>query len=521
MKKFICVVLAVMTAFLVACGKGNGGNEGEAAQKGQNEKDKSITIYSLKDDTLCPILTDNDANRQMLGIVYESLVRLKDNLEAEGVLAQDWSVSSDGLIWSFKLRQGVKWHSGESLTPQDVIYTVEQIQKNTGSTYESNIRYIAEMGFSGDSVEFTLNQPCANFVNLMTFPIVHFQGEDIDRASYAPNGTGAYIFSDKNEGNMYYLLRNENWWGGEGKLCEIRVKLLPDSETIMYSLSAGDIDIANTERGQQGRFISNADIKTVSCPMTVYDFLGINHNKGALSQKAVRQAMDKAINRGKIVSDIFAGNGSVARSPIRDNWFVNGDKTEKFDTTSEDAERILLKAEWKKTNGVYGKKTDEGSLRLEFDLLVNDDNSNRMNMAESIKLDLENAGMVINVIPLSYDEYMSRISEGDYELFVGSVMLSEELDFREFLGNGNMFGYESKQLNRLMNETQKAQGKEEIISSYQRFKDRFNAELPVIGICFENFDMLIRENIKGTLKTTQNSIYDGIFNLDLKDKNDE
>ncbi len=516
MKRVICALMTVIAVFLASCSSAPSADKTAATKKEANEQ--SITIYSLKDDTLCPILTDNDANRQMLFIVYESLVRLKTNMEAEGALATSWSVSDDGLKWSFKIRDGVKWHSGETLTPQDVVYTVEQIKKNVGSCYEHNVRHITEVAAQGDSVVFTLSTPCANFVNLMTFPIIKQQPNDIDRAYFVPNGTGAYIFSDKNEGNMYYLLKNNSWWGGEAKLDEIKVRLLPDSETVMYSLSAGDIDIANTERGQMGKFISNADVKTKSCPMSVYDFVGINHKNVVLSQKEVRQAMDKAVNRRKIVNDIFAGNGSEAKSPIRRNWFMYGEEKENFNTTGEDAERILLKEGWKKTDGVYRKKIDKTNYRLEFDLLVNEDNSNRMNIAESVRLDLEGAGFAVNVIPLPYEEYEARILSGDYELFIGSIMISEEVDFTSFLGEGNMFFYEGKALSALIANTQVQTTKTGIIESYGAFRKKFNSELPLIGLCFENFDMLIKRNIGGSLLTSQSNMYDGIYNLYIEEE---
>ncbi len=519
MKKFLCAVMALLMIFAASCGGEKQIQSGEKDAKSENKSGGSITIYSLKDDTLCPILTDNEANKQMLCIVYEALVRVKDNLEAEGVLASKWSVSEDGLTWTFALRSGVKWHSGEALSAQDVVYTVEQIKKNEQSPYISNVSRIASVHSDGATkVIFTLNEPCANFVNLMTFPIVKSQSTDIDREGFVPCGTGAYVFSDKNEGNMYYLLKNNAWWGGEAKLDEIKVRLLPDSETVMYSLSAGNIDIANTERGVLGRFSGSALVRKSSVPTTVYDFIGINHKNTALSQTAVRRAISLAVDRNKIVDDIFAGNACAANSPVRDEWFFAEEEKEELLSSSEDAERLLLKDGWKKSDGIYRKRIDKVSCSLKFDLLVNEENTSKMNMAESVKMDLESAGMEINVIPLSYEEYESRIASGNYELFIGSFMFSEEMDYRFLLGEGNMFGYEKKKLRELMDLTQTAKGKENIIESYQNFSKKFNSEVPVAGLCFENFEMLIKKSIGGKLNNSQGNIYDGIYNLYIEEQ---
>ncbi len=516
MKKAICIILSIITLFLFGCEESGQSTEEKQAEAQKEIKSGEITIYSLKDDTLCPILTDNEANRQMLCVIYEALVRVNEKMEAEGVLATKWSVSEDGLVWIFELRDDVKWHSGEDFTPYDVVYTVEQIRKNPGSSYESNIRHIDNMTIEDNKIIFSLNQPCANFVNLMTFPIVRLQGTDIDRAYYVPNGTGAYIFSDKHEGNMYYLLRNEKWWGGHVKEEEIRVKLLPDSETVMYSLSAGDIDIANSEREQQGRFVSNTDVRAKTCPTSIYNFVGINHKNEVLQNKEVRRAMDKAINRKKIIDDIVAGNGSPARSPMRENWFINDSEGEDYNVILEDAERLLQDGEWKKSHGVYCKKIGKINAKLELELIVNEDNANRVSMAENVKLDLESIGMLINVVPLPYEEYESRIASGKYELFIGSVMISEEMDYRFFLGQGNIFRYENEQFYQIMDETQLAVSKEDIIAKYRTFRSKFNLEIPIVGLYFENFDMLLKNRISGDLNSLQNDIYNGIFNLEVK-----
>ena len=238
MKRVLCFFAIALSVFMLCC-CGNNSEKTNTAQRDQNGGNKTITIYSLKDDTLCPILTDNEANRQMLNIVYEPLVRLKNNMEAEGVLATDWSVSPDGLVWTITLRNGVKWHNGESFSAEDVIYTVNQIKSAQTGAYIYNVSLISDISGAGETVSISLAEPSPNFVNLLTFPIIKSEDDEIEKESYTPLGTGPYVFSDKNEGNMYYLLKNEKWWGEEIKLEEICVKLLPDSETVMYSFSGG------------------------------------------------------------------------------------------------------------------------------------------------------------------------------------------------------------------------------------------------------------------------------------------
>ena len=104
----------------------------------------------------------------MLGIVYEPLVSLENTMEPKSVLAEEWSVDSDGLIWKFKLRENVLWHSGEKLSAKDVVYTIEQIKLNEGSSYFYNVRNIDEVSGSGRTVEITLTEPNSAFPNLIS-----------------------------------------------------------------------------------------------------------------------------------------------------------------------------------------------------------------------------------------------------------------------------------------------------------------------------------------------------------------
>ena len=509
MRKIILGVLIIILSFgIVSCGNETN-PETIIEAKG---KSGNLILYSLKDDTLCPIFTDNEANRQMLGIIYESLVRLGDNMEAEGVLAKSWSVSSDGLEWTFKLRDNVKWHNGDSFSAWDVVYTVEQIKASETESYSYNVRLIESVEASGGEVKFKLTEPCPNFVNLMTFPVIKKTENDIDKHNFVPCGTGAYVFSDSKDGSSYSLKRNNSWWGGKAKLETIDVKLLPDSETVAYSFSSGEIDIANSKWGKKNITGGTAS-RLESCSLPVYDYIGINHNDSILKNKEVRKAVNKAFKRDKIVNDVFAGSAVVASSPLRDNWFMCDGEGE-YDADLTAAENLLLKNNWKKESGIYSKKTSDGKQTIEFEIIVNDDNSSRINIAGNLKLDLEAIGMSVTVTQLPFEEYESRILNGEYQLYVGSVMIPDDINLEFLLGEGNMFAYEDAKIVKILSDIKLSSDRESLVNNYAKLKERFESEIPIIGICFENFDMIYSKKVKGTLNSTPTNIYSGIYNLE-------
>jgi len=308
-------------------------------------------------------------------------------------------------------------------------------------------------------------------------------------------------------------LRNENWWKGKAKLDKINVKLLPDGDTVSYSFLSRDIDIANSKWGEKS-ITGGADVKTISCPLSVYDYIGINHSVEGLKNTEVRRAIDMAVNRMKITNDIFAGNATPANIPLREEWFVYSGENN-YEADSLEAENLLLKNLWKKEDGVYSKEILDNKVKLEFEMIVNEDNDRRVNIAEWIKTDIEAIGIKINIVKLPFEEYEERILSGDYQLFLGSTMIPDDLDLSYFFGEGNIFAYEDESLIGILEEINLSRSKEDLVKNYEKMKNRFMVETPVVGICFENFDMLYNKKVAGELNSTQSNIYSGIYNLEI------
>lgn len=509
-KKTVALLMSVIILLMCGCAGKNGGEK--VKDKNKESGNDGITIFSYKPDTFCPILSNNEANLRMLGIIYEGLISLNDELMPEACLAESWTVSQNGTQWNFKLKKGVKWHSGGELTADDVVYTVEQIKKAGAGAYVYNVSNIEKIEAKGSGeVQFTLGKPSANFANLMYFPIIKKGDGDVDTAVFKADGTGPYCFEDRNEGNIYYLVRNSEWWGGTPSAETVKVRMLPGGDTALYAFSSGSVDLAPVGDMDWGKFVDPMVASYTSIPTPVFNFLGVNHNDGALGFSELRQAISYAIDRDEMVEKAMMGYAESANTPIRKKWFMYGDQNFVHKQNFDDAKKLLEENGWRLERNIYKKTVDNVQYFAEFDILINEKNTVRENIAGIIANNLEKFGIRANIVRVPYETYTERIAKGEYDTFVGSMALSADLDFMPLFGSGNMFGFEDEEFFFVLEDMQTRQNAEDTKAVYAEFINLFEQLNPVIGLFFEDSVMLYSKQIEEkTIKPSYFDIYRGI-----------
>lgn len=354
-KRLLAILTATVLLMLCGCNEASQNSIGKEPET----VGEDISIYSYKADTLCPIASNNQANIRMLGIVYEGLISLNDTLMPEACLAESWSSSANCMEWTFNLRNNALWHSGGELTAQDVVYTVEQIKKSETSAYSYNVSNIEEIKATNSrTVKIILAKPLTNFVNLMYFPIIKKTEGELDVAAFKPDGTGPYIFEDRGEGNICYLVSNKNWWGGYTVAKTIKVRMLPGGETALYAFSSGTVDLAPTENMDWGKFVDPVTASYIEIPTPVYNFLGINHSDTVLGAVEIREAISMAIDRNMIVEKSALGYAEPANAPVREEWFVRGNQMFDHSQSTNAAKKLLEENGWRFDSNIYRKSID-------------------------------------------------------------------------------------------------------------------------------------------------------------------
>ncbi len=480
----------------------------------------TIGIYSYKPDTLCPIFTEVAANQQMLNLVFDGLIEIGDSMEAQPCLAESWYSSNGGREWTISLRQDVLWHDGSGFTADDVVFTINQIRMRGEGPYTENVKNISTVAADGAyTVKITLTKPSSNFINMLYFPIVKSSSSGIDKTTYTPVGTGAFTFHDENEGNLYRLRRNDEWWNGKAYLSEIDVHLLPEKSSETYMFSSGEIDIAGADAAaeyktsEDGGGETASNVKSLAYDTSDYTFLGINHKNSTLEIETVRQAISYVVPRADIVNEVLDGAGIAANAPINPSWSVCDNDIERYvDYNEQKAEALLTENGWIRSDGVYQKSENGIRYRLEFSLLVNRDNAERTQIAEDIANTLTEFGIKINVIKREYDSYASAVENGNYDLFIGSYRITPDLDLSLILGSGNVFGFEDEEILELLSEIKQAEHSD-FKELYGELQNLFNKRMPIVGLYFEKGAVVTGSRVKGKLSPNMYNIYNGIENI--------
>ncbi len=529
MKKILALIMSVVLIFMTAgCGENKENNISNKNKENVQVSGGEISIFSYKPDTLCPILSKNQSNIHMLNAVYDGLVSLPENLYPEAALAENWSVSDDGLKWTLSLRQDVMWHDGAAFDAKDVLYTINQIKANGDSIYSYNVSFIKNTReLSPYEVELELTEPWSNFVSLLYFPIIKSGGE-INPSNYKPIGTGPYKFEDRGEGNVFYLVRNKKWWGGRPETDCIVVRMLPDNNTALYAFSSGSIDMTISDDMNWGRFVDPVSASYTSVKTPIFHFLGINHESGALQFPEVRKSISYSIDRQNIIDEVMMGYATPAGIPVHPDWYICGENKMEFPLNKNATREIMGDNDWKLTDGVYTKlvetiKTDESEqssgqtekkeYKTEFKVLFNEDNEYRKSMAELLKKSLEPMGFKIILQSVDYEEYTQCIESGDYDIFIGSYIVSPELKFSFILDEGNVFRFNDDKMNLNIENLKKKTSISGVEEGFGNLVKNFKELNPVIGLFFEEQIMVHSNRIEGEIKPTYFDLYRGIENL--------
>lgn len=322
----------------------------------------TLNLFTTEPDSLNPVLTKNTYTADILGFVYEGLTRLDSNQKPVAELSDKWTVSDDGLIWTFHIRDGVKWHDGEPFTAYDAEFTIQTIlNPGISSVYKpllSNVATCAAVDSS--NLRVALERPNSFMPEMMTLPIIakhQFAQEDVITASkqFTPVGTGPYRLVSYTENKAIEMKQNENWWnlaleenaslgetdgtdtggtnagdGGlktEGIYIEtILAKIYKNPDDAMGAFRTGNLDVAVIEAANYSRYRDRTDLTIKKFTSRDFEFLSFNLKNPIFEDLYVRKAVSMAIDIETIIQKELLGEAEASKVPILPgNWISDLD----------------------------------------------------------------------------------------------------------------------------------------------------------------------------------------------------
>jgi peptide/nickel transport system substrate-binding protein len=262
-------------------------------------------------------------------LMYSQLVRFDESMTPRPELAESWETSKDGLTWTFKLREGVKFHDGQEMTSADVKFTFDRLfEKSPGKSDFIAVDRVEPAGKY--AVKFTTKEPFAG----MLAALGGFWGFIISEAGIkkhgdlnkAALGTGPFMLADWKVEQQLVLKKHPGYFKkGQPHVDEVIVRIIPDEANIVAALRTGQIQHAFIEDNKNFNLLK--DEKTLTgyrSSRLGYDFLNITASRGPLKDVRVRQAISWAVDRSQVLRVAAAGFGRLtapATAPMK-QWHL-------------------------------------------------------------------------------------------------------------------------------------------------------------------------------------------------------
>ncbi|MGE4282216.1 MAG: ABC transporter substrate-binding protein [Clostridia bacterium] len=532
-KKIISFILILL--FLTACNVQQ--DIQDPKDKEEPEKDKIVedtgpvkggilNLQSSNPDTLNPILTKSQSNAEILGLVFESLVKYDENMNIQPSLAERWECSQDGMTWTFFLRKDVKWHDNVQFTAKDVDYTFKTISSNKyESVYKLNTQLISYFGMIDDyTFKVVLSQPYGGFISAVSFPIIashQFQGKEIvnDDPNFKPVGTGYYQFMEYHPLKSIKLQAVSQWWGGTSPYIDtVNVKLLPDNDTALSALEAQEVDYVSTNVVDWDKYSGKGNIQIKEYITNYYEFLGLNYNNKALQDKAVRKAMAYTLDRDKIISEVLLSHGRKTDVPLNPQGWLYDSSTQVYNRDLNKARQLLSEAGWIDSNsdGILDKTIDGVQIPLSFELVTNTDNIIRDKTANIIGNQLKEIGIKINQKRVSWEELNTLLNAKTFDIVLSGLNLSPmgDLTFAfhttEIERGTNFISYSNAETDQMLAKAFSTVNKEDRKQAYSVLQKKLVEDLPYISLFFRTSAVLHNDRLRGEINPIANNIYNDI-----------
>lgn len=466
-------------AMLAGCGSEEKGGTSDASSEisktgdsGKNVKD-TITLAITEIPTVNPYGASNKWISIVDNLIHAKLIKIDaDTQEILPDLATEWSPNEDNTVWTFTLREGVKFHDGTEFTADDVKFTWDYGSVPSESVGNPWTADVTEVNVVDDyTVEFVCEGPVADLPSYLCYPILSKEAfETMDNEETAAAiGAGPYVLTDNNAGISYSYEKFEDYFGEPAVTPNIECKVINDENSMEMALRSGEIDVMSIESSEVAKQIMEDEDYVCFSKLTADTmYLGINMDR--VTDVNIRKAIAMAINREEIAEtfgdDITATAVYTLFAPSSEGYV----ETDIPEYDPEGAKALLEEAG-------YGE-----GLKLVFCHI-----DGHSVAAEVIQAQLGEIGIEVELTARSGSGYSQTLKdEGNYDLYMNTTT-----DFGGVLGYWNKqlmpgvflncMNYENPEMTALHDRAQKADY-DEMLECWGEMQKIFVEDCPAVAV---------------------------------------
>lgn len=523
MKRIVALILCLCLLMTVyGCGKKQNAQENPQNSQSIYVGD-GISLACNTADSFNPYKSKTTLNRLIGSLLYDTLVAVDSEYSAVNVLADSISVSEATCTVTLK---NALFSDESYVTAEDVIYSFNLAKSS--SYYSPRLEEFTSATFvDTKTVVFTATKKDEYMANLLTFPIIKKDSDTLkneDNVELPPIGSGRYRLN----GDLKGLTANQKHHTTVPTVQSVKLINTPDQEALSHAIEIGAVDMYYTDLSDCNILRMSGSRVNVGLNNLVY--IGVNLNKPLLKNANMRHGISAGINRAKICEDAYYTNAVVATGVYNPAW-----KTVKGIQTIQTESKFEISIENFKKIG-YNKKNNEGFFVnanddvIELRLLVNEENAFRNNAANLIAAQMAAVGIKIKIESVPYNQYVARLTAGQFDLYLAEVNINDNMDLTELLCSGGKaaYGIEKADAKKTEGEENQTEGPqavtfEEVVKGVYNGKSTVSdvasmavSELQIIPICYRTGILFCSEEIKEPQIFSSMDIYSVLNTLNLE-----
>jgi peptide/nickel transport system substrate-binding protein len=454
-------------------------------------------------DTLTTDKSDAAAER-VRNLMFNSLVRKNEKFEYIGELAREIKPSEEGKIITFVLQDNVKFHNGKDFTSADVKYTFDRLLSahrenkpdkpykaaafyETGENKVNTPHIVSIETPDPKTVVFTLSRAALQnqlMSNLVAIPIIP-EGT-VEQQRNSPVGSGAFKFvSFDASQNIVELAANENYWEGTPKVKKIRVKTIPDANSLQAELQSGSVDIAplpsNLSPDTLKSLGSNPNLKVEQFNGSNIQYLQFNTQAAPVNNAKLRQAIAYAIDREKIIKELLLGQASIAHSilPVA-SWAYNAGTQYNYDPAK--AKQLLQESGYKGEPIIF-KFAAGGMATNQY--------------AQVIQQSLSQNGINVEIETLERNAFLKQLGLGQYQIstsiwvggnqdpiFLNDLFTTKKIPDGDKVACCNRSRYSNQEVDKLIEEAFNSTDRNKAKELYFRAQEIISTDVPMLPLWY-------------------------------------
>ncbi len=486
-------------------------------------KDTLVIGVASDISLLDPAVSSDNFDWRQIYPSYDRLVKYKvvngeGSTEVEPMAAESWKSSPDGMVWTIKIRKGIKFDDGTPLDAKAVKFSFERVLK-IGKGPADNLGAIKTVDVVDDyTVKITLKNPFGPFVQTLATDAAcivnpnvmkHEKNGDLAQGWMAQNtdGSGPFKMTEWSRGERFVMEAKPNYWGPKPKLKKVIIRFMRESSDQRMALESGDIDIAESILIDQIPALEkNPNIVVRKYPSQLVEYVYLNTQKPNLSNKLVRQALNYAVDYKGIIDHVLQGRGVQMRGPIAKGMWGYDPNAFQYQRDVNKAKNLLKEA------GV--------SQRLELKLIFSERRSTWEQIATILQSNFADIGVNLKLELMANPTLRDKIDRGDFELCLGiwspdyadpSMFMNFWFDSKNFGLPGNRAFYKNEKVDALIRKALELSDQKERTKLYSDATKIIMDDAPYIFLHQTQTIIPMRKWVKGYVF---NPMLESMYNLE-------